>query len=364
MRSTQNTATIQDVARACGVSPATVSLVLNNSTRPIRAETREMVLRTVRELRYRPNPAARPALAATRSNTIGVASGKGGASFLNSSHHSEILKGIVTVADAAGQSILILHEQILSSTLGDLRRHVDGRCDGLVLLSYVKAGQLIEALKARGIPLVLTGGVTDDPDVSHADVDNTAGVRAVMSRLLGMGHRRIGLICGEGLFPFDRRRRDAYRDALTGAGLPADPALVADVGASGRRDPDGASGYTVEGGRERTHLLLDRCGAEPPTAIFCTNDRMAVGALGALRERGLSVPADVSVVGFDDEAVCLQTDPPLATLRQPHREIGEWAARRLLREIEGEPGGEQMLLPGELIERASLGLPPPAPPWR
>jgi len=348
MMSKPRSVTIQDVARACGVSPTTVSLVLNNSSRRISTETRERVLRYVRETRYQPSALAR-GVQVKRLSTLGLLSGHGGQHYLHYSYYLQVLGGVMDFAQRHQLNLLILNEQLWSGTLSELRLHIDGRCGGLILIGLREFNELVPALNERGIPFVQVSRNTENPSVSCVDVDNRDGARKVVRYLWEHGHRRIAMIRGSLGGIFDTERFQGYQDALQDVGLSFDPSLVFDAL---------HAGYSEPGGEEMARMLLSLPIAHRPTAVFCASDQMAYGALEAFQKAGIRVPEDISVAGFDDEFKASHTDPPLTTLRQPCEKIGARAAQHLVSLIEGATPGAQDFIPGEIIVRRSVGAPP------
>lgn len=197
----------------------------------------------------------------------------------------------------------------------------------------------LASLVADGFPIILQGSL---PEVAapSVDVDNRAGARAAVEHLLGLGHRRIGCITNAPLaYTAAADRVAGYRDALAGAGIPVDDRLVVE-GAF-----DAASGHA---GMQR---LLAQAG--DITAVFVASDVVAFGALRALRESGHRVPADVSVVGFDDIPLACHFDPPLTTVRLPAHALGAAAGRALVDRLAGRPTAQRTLLSTELVVRES-----------
>ena len=220
--------------------------------------------------------------------------------------------------------------------------------DGVILvMSGFTSGQL-EQLRAANIPLVVIDPVNPPPpDLPSVGATNWAGGLAATEHLLGLGHRRIGAIAGPGDYLCSRARTDGYRSALERAGIRFDPALV--------RNGD----FEHEGGFVRGGELLDL--ADPPSAIFAGSDQHAFGLYEAARQRGLRVPQDLSVIGFDDLPVARWVSPPLTSVRQPLAEMGRAAAQMLDELIDGLPlGTNRVELSTELIVRESTAAPGPA----
>jgi LacI family transcriptional regulator len=339
--------TIQDVARACGVSPTTVSLVLNNSNRRISTATRERVLRYVRETRYQPSALAR-GTKVKRLSTLGVLSGHGGGHYLHYSYYLQILGGVMEFAQANRLNLLILNEQLWSGTLSELRFHIDGRCGGIILIGVREVNELVPALLERGIPFVVVSRTAPNHEVSCVDVDNRDGAHTVVRYLIQQGHRRIGMIRGSLGGVFDTERFDGYCDALREANLSFNPELVFDA-----LD----SGYNETGGEEMAAKVLSLPQPLRPTAIFCASDQMSYGAINVFQQNGVHIPSDISIAGFDDEYKAAYTTPPLTTLRQPYDQIGSRAAEILVKIIQGGEQGCLEFLPGELVIRGSVSPP-------
>jgi LacI family transcriptional regulator len=202
-------------------------------------------------------------------------------------------------------------------------------------------------LRRRGIPFVVVDHRGElGPDIPSVGATNWAGGRVATEHLLSLGHRRIAIITGTPALGCSRERLSGYRAALEMAGVAFDPALC--------REGD----FQYESGYRETCALLEL--SDPPTAIFASNDMQAIGALNALRARGMSVPRDMSIVGFDDLEIAALINPPLTTVRQPLAQMGSFAATMLLQLIEREPlGSSRIELATELIVRESSTRPRP-----
>ncbi len=299
--------TIRDVAQKAGVSPATVSRVLNE--RPgISEETRARVLQAARELGYIPDIAGR-SLASKRTMTIG---------FLIHPRHSmgphsfygEVLMGADEEARKHGYHVVFAAE-------GDTKLPsmvLQNRVDGLILAGCDIPRETIIALKHQEIPLVLVDNHVEK--VNSIVIDNEGGAYEATSHLIQLGHRRIAFIC-EWLGDLSFAERFAgYKRALADHGIPFDDTLVAE---GLPRQP--RTGYVA------AQRLLEKT---TPTAIFAANDLVAAEAMRLLRDRGLKVPDDVAVVGFDDGEVAHHTVPPLSSVRVFRKQMGALAVRRLL----------------------------------
>lgn len=327
-------ASIEDVASLAGVSIATVSRSLRGLP-DVAPTTRERVLAAARSLDYVASPfAAR--LASGRTATTGAI-----VPFVNRWFFGEVIAGAEGVLREADFDLLLYN-------LGDVagrdrffgRMPVRKRVDGLLVIGMPLAEGELTALSALGVPIALVGNRA--AGAHSVRIDDTAGARAAVAHLTDLGHSRIGRIGGRlddpMRFTTAAERRAGYLQALAAAGLAQSDSLEA-VGY-----------FTVDGGEEAMDTLL-RLGP-PPTAVFAESDEMAYGAMRALRRRGLRIPDDIAVVGFDDHVTAELLD--LSTIRQPVQEQGAKAARALLDAI-ADPAAApaELVLPTQLIVRNS-----------
>jgi LacI family transcriptional regulator len=339
---------IKDVAAAAGVSVTTVSHILNRvEGKRVAPDTRQRVLRVAEELGYAPNGLAR-GLRLQRSQTIGFVSDE----IATTPHAGRIILGAQEAAAAQGMLLLLVN------TGGDaelerrsiemlLQRQVDGV---LYAAMYHRIVRLPESL--RSTPSVLLDARSDDPAIPFVVPDEVQGGYTAVGELTDHGHRRIGMAVQTADIPALHGRLEGYRKALAEVGVPYDPSLVA---AEAAVPTDAAAGYRAA----RRLLTAD----ERPTALFCFNDRMAVGAYRAAAELGLSIPGDLSVVGFDNQELISEgMHPALSTVQLPHYEMGARAVTQLLPLIgtSGRPPGpvSQEMLPCPLVARASVAPPP------
>jgi LacI family transcriptional regulator len=332
-------ATIRDIATAAGVSIATVSRVLND--RPdVSPATREAVLRVAREQGFSLNRHAR-ALSGGRTGLIGVT-----LPMVHLEYFNRILWGASEALYEHDMRVVLcptMHERDREVTLLD--RLLQGTTDGALLLLTKESNEDLKALKRRGYAFVVLDPrhPVDDgtPVVSAA---HWAGAKAATEHLLSLGHRRIGAITGPHGWVASVHRLDGYQAALAGAGVLADPGLVA------------KGNFTSESGHVAAARLLSL--PERPTAIFAFNDEMAVGAMRAAEERGLRIPGDLSIVGFDDVEKTEIVRPALTTVRQPLAEMGRMAVSLLTRLIERQPiEAMRVELATKLIVRESTASP-------
>lgn len=332
----RRTPTIADIAQLAGVSPPTVSKVVNG--RPeVSAETRAHVERVIRQIGYR--QPRRPTRSAPLIELVFHE--------LAGTYPVEIMKGVERVAVEHHLAVAVSQSQGSQSPGRGWLEEVLARCPvGVIpVFSDCSADQYVQ-LTIRGIPLVVLdpNGVPDD-DVPSVGATNWLGGLTATRHLLKLGHRRIAVITGPRWAMCGRARFDGYRAALEMAGVPFDPALVR----------EGA--FEIADGVVHTADLLGS--ADPPTAIFAFNDGMALGVYHAANAAGVSVPRDLSVVGFDDYALDQWLVPPLTTVRQPLADMGAAAARMILDLAGGgEPPAKRLELATELVVRSSTAPPP------
>jgi DNA-binding LacI/PurR family transcriptional regulator len=324
-----------DVARLAGVSHQTVSRVLNNHPN-VRVETARRVRAAIAELGYRPNRAAR-ALVTGRSQLLGVVA-------LNTTLFgpASLLTAFEQAAGAAGFAVSVgsvdsLDRQTINAVV---ERHLDQRVAGIVAIAPVAAAaEALEGLTAD-VPLVTVDGDPARP-TAVVTVDQEAGARLATQHLLDAGHRTVWHVSGPADW-FDSAGRVAgWESTLRAAGAEVPPVLPADWSA--------AAGY-------RVGQTLGRI--PEVTAVFAANDHLALGILRALHERGMSVPRDISVVGFDDVPEAGFFIPPLTTVRPDFHAVAERALDLLLTQIDaGEPSVEQRVIAPTLVERSSVAAP-------
>ncbi len=330
--------TILDVAREAGVSPTTVSRVLNNQDH-VRPDKRARVLTAMTRLGYVVNQQAR-SLAGGRSHVIGLLVHEVGVAYTG-----EIVRGIEEELVAAQYELMLYttHRRKTkeSTYVATLTR---GMTDGLLLLLPLNPQAYLETLHHERFPYVVIDYQGCDDYSPTVIARNRQAAFEVTSYLIGLGHRRIGFIAGNPELSSAIQRLDGYRAALEAHQIPYDADLVVD------------GEFLQAGGYQAANQLLDL--PDPPTAIFAANDISAFGAMDAIRNRGLTIPDDISIVGFDDIPQAAHVHPSLTTVRQPLEEMGRLATRMLLRMIEDpEYKGERIELPTTLVLRESCGPP-------
>lgn len=338
---------ISDVAAAAGVSTSTVSLVLNNRTSRISEETRERVRDAAAAVGYSPNSIAR-GLRMQRTRTIGLVSDV----IATTPFAGRMLAGAQDAAREHGHLLILVNTDADQAVEREaIRALVDHQVDAMIFATmWHRVVETPEGLPDRTVFLDCR-----PVDGAHPAVvpDEVAGARAAVRELLAAGHRRIGWVDLDQPNPpvASGLRHRAYLEVLAEAGITPDPAWHV-------RGEE----TTAASGRAATERLLDLPPHRRPTAIFCFNDRMAAGAYVAVRHRGLEIPGDISVVGYDDQQlVAAELDPPLTTVALPHYEMGRWATEVALgaREPPATPD-QTYLMPSPIIRRDSVSSPPAA----
>ncbi|MCW8125891.1 LacI family DNA-binding transcriptional regulator [Microbulbifer halophilus] len=341
---------IKQVAKEAGVSIATVSRYLN-SPEHVREKTRLKVQAAIEKTGFSRNALARNFRRGKTSLVMVVLPEVGDPFF------SGVMRGIWRVARREGYSILISETQFNTEGFNEYADMVFSKqADGIILLASISpfmrdGGAGSSALERRPdgtVPPVVIGCETVTPQLSHfpsVRVDNVGAAREASRHLIGLGHRRIAFISGarDSLLTSDRER--GYRGAMADAGLAVDDGWVLE------------GDLSIDGARRAVRELLAQ--RPRPTAIFCATDEMALGAMHEIRANGLAIPADISIVGFDDVRYAATASPPLTTVAQPAEEIGEHTMERLCRAmLGGDIGAEPEVVPHRLVLRSSTAAPP------
>jgi DNA-binding LacI/PurR family transcriptional regulator len=333
--------TMKDVAERAGVSSTTVSFILNEKSQgAIPDQTRLRVMQAVQELGYVRNAAGRR-LASGKSHTLGFV--------LPAAEHIRVDAFIPQFLYSLNEVCHQNHFNLLVHAVGSPatpRAYADlvtaNEIDGLFIVNPQESDTEISALLDSGFPVVADPG-RKHPLACGVAIDNVVAAKTAVRHLIGLGHRRIACInYGPHRFLSAAGRCDGYREALEEAGIALDDSLVfwAD--------------FSHESGYETAHRLLEK--TPLPTAIFVGNDTVAIGALGALHDRGLRVPADVALVSIDDIPAARYLNPPLTTVRVPAADFGRISGEMLIKLVRGErPEPSRVYLPTELVVRESCG---------
>jgi len=332
--------TSQDVADLAGVSRTTVSFVLNNDERfSIRPETIERVRAAAKQLGYYPNASAR-ALASNKTKTIGLIISRAPQYIATDPFLPQIIGGLLDVTKQYSRGLLlewVEPGQQLETYLELTRAH---HIDGMILMTPRVDDTGLKALEEADIPVVLMGHITEST-LHSVDVDNRSAAESAVCHLVELGHTKIACITNAARpYTSASQRLEGYKQALKLAAIPYSESLV--------READ----FDIESGFQQMNSLLNS--GEDFTAVFVASDNVAVGAYSALHDAGLSVPGDISVVGFDDIPLASFLDPPLTTIRMPAREIAEQSYHLLMRLMKWDfPDNSEILLPTDLVLRKS-----------
>ena len=333
-------ANIYEVARRAGVSASTVSRVLSRPS-VVSPDTRRKVLETVEQMGYAPNSVARN-LRTRRSNKIMVT-----VPDISNPFFSLIIQGIEGAAQRAGYTVLLgntQHDEKHEERYARMLKRKEA--DGLIFLGHRlprAAAELVQAMAPRCAPVVHGCEYSPSLGVASVHIDNAAAAADAMEHLFVLGHRRIAIITGPLVSPLSRDRLQGA--AARARAFEAEQHLIVRHG-----------DFSLESGAAAAEALLSH--PDRPTAVFCFNDEMAIGVIGVAKRGGLRVPEDLSVVGFDDIRFARHIDPPLTTIAQPMRDIGEGTVRLLLKILHGdEITPVSVTLPHQLTLRGSTAPP-------
>ena len=329
--------TIKKVCQLAGVSTASVSRALKNPEM-VNEKTRERIFKAIAEAGYRPNVLA-SSIKTGKSNSLVVLVPN-----LSNSFFSKIIQGIEQAAQESGYSVL------LGDTQGESKREheyagmvLSNRADGLIHLDHSFPFSENDALLAEQLPIVsVCERIVAGKKYPVVELDNYSACRALANHLTSYGHKRFGVITGQFESQIYRDRLGGIKSVLAEEGIILDDSLV--VGGE----------YSYESGEQGARELLNH--ADKPTAIFCFNDDIAIGAIHEIKKQGLRVPEDISVVGFDNIKVSAYIDPPLTTIDQPAYEMGRKAVEVVLQQINNKPlARDREIVQFRLLERASSG---------
>lgn len=330
---------IKAVARRAGVSTATVSRTINGSDK-VTPKTAERVRRAVEALHFYPDTNAR-SLGSGRSSLYGLI-----ISDITNPFFPELVKSFEDIAVEHGQEVLVANTNYDPARMEScVTRMMQRKVDGVAIMTSEMEDRLIKVFNHRNIPLVFMDVGAPGPGVSRVRVDHAAGVTIAMDHLVSLGHKEIAFISG----PLDlfsaRTRSQAFIKSLERHGLKRDAALIQEAN------------HRADGGHEAMLRILNS--KAKPTAVVASNDLTAIGAMGAIHERGLRIPEDISIVGYDDIQLSAYTQPSLTTLRLPRIEIATAAFRALYKSLQSQTGkpqnGEDYDIQPTLIVRQSTG---------
>jgi LacI family transcriptional regulator len=325
-------ATIKDVAKLSGVAVSTASYALNNSTK-VSEETRQKVLAAAKQLNYQKNGLASD-LKRTSTNTIALI-----LSDLSGPYYSELIKGVQDVASTNG------YDLIACSSIGGAQSTAvkflrEKRVDGVIILAHNIDDETILESSREGFPIVVLDRSVQSEHVVQIEVDNEHGALMATEHLIQKGSRDIAYVSGPYNSHDNELRFKGYRAALEKHGIEYRPKWKV------------SGGFTREGGYQATKMIIAQ--KDVPHAIFYANDEMAIGGIQALNEKKISVPDDISIIGFDDIQLSEYVSPPLTTMRQPKYEAGALAVHLIFQVLSKEKVDQNYKLTTELIERKSV----------
>lgn len=330
---------LDEIAKLCGVSRSTVSRVINNDPR-VRSETRKRVQSVIRAKNYRPNPVAR-SLAGGHSKVIGLVIPMGVGRLFTDPYFPQLIQGVSKACNARDYSIMlwIAEPEYERRTIGQIINNQ--LLDGVIVSSSLVDDPLLDALDESNLPFITIGRHPTNNQISYVDVDNLGSAREMVSYMLRLGYRRIGTIAGPQKMVAGIDRLKGYIAAHKFLSIPVDPDLIVE------------SDFSEEGGYHAMQQLWQH----RPDAVFAASDAMAIGSTKAIQEKGLRVPEDIAVVGFDDLPFASRSTPPLTTVRQPTGRVGAVAVDTLISMIEKTAiGPHRIILPTEMVIRNSCSL--------
>ncbi|WP_206192414.1 LacI family DNA-binding transcriptional regulator [Scrofimicrobium canadense] len=339
-------ATIEDVARKAGLSKTAVSFVFNGRS-GVSAESQKRIMQAAEELGWRPDARAR-ALSLSQTHVLGLVVKRDPSLLSTDPFFAGFVSGVQMGLAEHNYSLML---QVVSDTEAERLAYQqlvrEAKVDGVFLTDLETEDFRPRLLTTLRIPIVVVGPPSHETEnVAAVEMNDAAGVKRAVQHLAALGHKVIGHVSGNDKYVHTRSRRDAWIETLEELGLPQGPYISAD--------------FTGEGGARATHELLDLPNA--PTAIVYGNDLMAIAGMFAAGDRGLSVPNDLSVIGFDDIPLAPYVTPRLTTVRQNAIEWGRCAALTLIALVENRPFPEFEMPPVEFIVRSSTGPAPHLPP--
>lgn len=330
--------TLRFIAREAGVSVATASRTLRQPNL-VSPETRTRVLSAVERHGYVPDQVA-ASFSSGRTGLVGLI-----VPTISNSIYAAFTEAVQTRLSESGRKLLIASSGYVADQEGEiLLKLVENRVDGVILTGFRRERRVYDMLRRYGISFVVSWSTSGDPEIPAISFDNYAAATQATEYLLGLGHRRIGLMCGVvELNDRAEQRLAAFRDALGRCGIAPDPSLIAE-----------RPFEAVEGAR-----VIEAWAARGsmPTAVFCANDILALGALFAAQRLGLRAPRDLSIVGFDDLPIASVTSPALTTVHVPAVRMGVAAAEALVAQMDEGEAIRSLTLPAELAIRESTGPP-------
>ncbi|HUS17777.1 MAG TPA: LacI family DNA-binding transcriptional regulator [Chloroflexia bacterium] len=332
--------TIRDVARHAGVSVATVSHVVND-THYVTPELHSRVYTAISTLNYQPNRLAR-ALSQKAIPLLALV-----VPDIGNPYWSAVARAVQDITDPHNYSVIVCSSDGQPEREARFLRSISGWVSGLILHPYHLTSEHVNRLSSQGVPVVVLGDFAatemQPPHWDQVTSNNLGGARMAVEHLIGLGHRRIAFIEGQADTPSSLKRLAGYRASMEEASLPVDERWIV------------PGDYTQAGGRRAMAALLEL--PERPTAVFCANDLSALGALNVAQMRGMHVPADLSIVGFDDIDEAALASPPLTTISQRPQLVGTVIAETLIERLHGRTEPARRAVHGTLVVRESAAAP-------
>ncbi|MEP5152380.1 LacI family DNA-binding transcriptional regulator [Planktotalea sp.] len=332
----KNAPTLDDVAKQAGVSTATVSRCLNNPDRVVE-KTRKKVMQAVKTLGYTPNFAAR-VMAAKRTSTIGA--------IIPTMENAIFARGLQAFQEELhrkGYTLLVASSAYRPDIEEEeIRALVSRGADGLLLIGHDRKPEIYDYLEQQGVPTLCAWSYMPDERLPSVGFDNRASMKAIAQVALDQGHTKLAMISAiQKGNDRAQQRIKGVQDAARESGLNSDDVIIIETT------------YEVDSGARALKQLMSN--GEPPTAVLCGNDVIAVGAVRAAKELGLNVPRDVSITGFDDMELARIVEPELTTVHVPHLDMGRKAAQELVAMVERKSKGISICLETNVVARQSLG---------
>ncbi len=332
---------LEDIAKLSRVSRSTVSRVINDDPN-VRESTRQRVQEVIRQMNFQPNLAAR-SLAAGKTKVIGLVIPMGVSTMFTDPYFPMLIKGVSAACNANDYSVMLwlAEPEYERRTINQVLHN--GMIDGVVVASVLMDDLIVQALVRSNMPFVLIGRHPTMAQVSYVDVDNRGSSRQLIQHLIGLGYRRIATITGAQNMIAGSDRLLGYMEGLSQNGIPIEMELIV------------PGNFSEEGGYAAMQKLLPH----RPQAVFVASDTMAVGALRAIQQTGLTVPDEIALAGFDDMPFAEHLSPPLTTVYQPVHETGMRAAETLFDLLaDPESGPIHVTMPTEIVIRQSSGAGP------
>lgn len=330
------TVTIYDVAREANVSMATVSRVVNNNPN-VKPQTRKKVFDAIEKLGYRPNAVAR-GLASKKTTTVGVVIPD-----ISDFNFAEVARGIEDIATMYHYNIILCNaDKRKDKEIRVINTLLEKQVDGLLFMGGVITEDHIRAFRTSSVPVVLCATSSTDESMYSVDIDHEEAAYEAVTKLLEAGHRRIGMISGRLEDPgVGYSRYQGYKKALEQAGLSVEEQLVR------------IGNHRYDSGLECMNYFLEL--AERPTAMFAATDEMAIGAIHAIQDHGLSVPEHISVISVDNSRMASMVRPLLSSVAQPMYDIGAVSMRLLTKLMKNEQVDDaKVILPHQYVQRNSV----------